>query len=576
MNEKINTIKEKMNSLTDGLTNVMYKDFSLVEWRPILAVECQVYVYNEIYLGKRFDQINYSFCSQDTAKEILIDNLYALLRYKYFPKATDDTDKKISEIIKSFTTNLKSVLIKVSFDKDADCKIVNFIPDGCVAFRNGVYDFRNDEWLFIYDKIDIPKLHNAIYLYDDKYIIPWYININFSPLGIDIKNTDLKEFFEIIKDFNVNNKNYCFELMYNMSHNIDHQFEFDKFKHLCEIIGYLCLQSFSQHFVLFIGTGQNGKNSLFDGCFTPRVVPMPTNIDMNSIEENQFVTGALENKSHNIFLETDPSTKTKSEMLKALTGGPLQSIQHKGVDIYPGYINCKFIWAGNDQEKIKFSDNTNGFRRRINLFETYYKWDPKKQFLKKGDYYDTTFSEDLRELKEDITNIIVFIYFAMFGVKEATKNFTSIFRFAKNDWRLEYSDIDFDLKDRLDNITITKIMDWYKRWYNTETAKTAFFDMSKKALYLSDTVKEFNITNYGEFINSFMKNEEIFIQYFVEHDAYVSLKFLQEISGASGASGKTFSQDFKKLYSLSGLTYLSSNKSYAKCSFRNGRLKIID
>ena len=81
-----NKINEKLKSVDDAVNTSMYSSYGLVDWQPLLARECQVYVFNENYLAKRFDQINFQFCSKDTAKEILIDNLYALLRYKYFKK----------------------------------------------------------------------------------------------------------------------------------------------------------------------------------------------------------------------------------------------------------------------------------------------------------------------------------------------------------------------------------------------------------------------------------------------------------------------------------------------------------
>ena len=139
--------------------------------------------------------------------------------------------------------------------------------------------------------------------------------------------------------------------------------------------------SFSQNFVLFVGSGQNGKNSLYDGCFTGRVVPRPAANDLDSIENDRFITGSLENKAHNIFLESSAKTYTESKMLKAITGSMYQTIEQKGVDKYSGLINCKYIFAANDQEKIKFTDSTPGFKRRINVFEVWYISDSSEKNL---------------------------------------------------------------------------------------------------------------------------------------------------------------------------------------------------
>lgn len=332
----------------------------LSEWRDLLSNECQVYVFGENYLAKRFDAINYKFCEKNEAREVLIDNLFALLRYKYFPQSSEEIDDRIELIIRSFTMNLKTTLKKVSFDKNTDCVYLKMLPDYTVAFRNGVFNFKENKWLFKYDIINLEKLHNKIYSYSNEYAIFWYLDYEFTPFQIDISKTSLEDFVEFMKEMSKTSRNYCFELIYNMSHNTVDDFDFARFSHLCQILGYTVLQSFSQYFVFLIGSGQNGKNSLFDGCFTNRVIPRPASNNLDSIEEDRFITGALENKSHNIFLESSAKTYTESKMIKALTGSMYQTIEQKGISKYSGVINCKYIFAGNDQEKIKFSDTTTG------------------------------------------------------------------------------------------------------------------------------------------------------------------------------------------------------------------------
>ena len=571
------SIKTKLNNIADGITTNMYDQFSLVDWWPILARECQVYVHNESYIAKRFDQINFNFCTKDTAKEILIDNLYALLRNKYFPKATDEIQDKIDKIIKSFTTNLKTVLIRVSFDEDAECQKVKFLPDGCIAFRNGVYNFREDKWLFKYNKIEMVKNMNCIYLYDTSYIITWHVDINFEPLPFNINDTTLEDFIELVKGLDKEQKNYCFELMYNISHDVEHKFSMDKFKHLCQILGFVCLQSFSPSFEVLVGSGGNGKNSLFDGCFTSRVRPAPANIDMRSMEEDRFTSGALENHPFNFFFETEAETLIKSKMIKQFTGSMYQTVEHKGEDKHGSIINCKNIWAANDQDKLKFSDTTAGFRRRINIFEIWYKWDPKKKFLQYGDYYDTSFSEDLSEIKSDISNVIMFIYFGMYGIKLATGDFSHTFKFTHNDWKLQYTDIDFDLKEKVENITQNKLAQWFNYPKNREAGRTMFFDLNRKALHLSDTLKEYGINNYDEFINNFIKDEDgndLFLNYFVEHDVYMGLRHIQELIGDLSVP-RQFTSVFKKTYNVNQFSNLTGNKPYVKVTFRNNRIKII-
>lgn len=558
-------------NVVDAVNNSIYKDKPISSWRSILMNECQVYVFGENYIAKRFDQIHFKFCDKNEAKDVLIDNLYALLRYKYFPKTTDEIDDKISKIVSSFCQNLKTSLKKVSFDKDTDAEQVNMIPDYCVAFRNGVYDFLHNKFLFKYDVIQLENLKNKIYLYDNKYIILWYLNFNFDAFPVSIKDTSLLQFIDIMKELTKSQHNYCFELMYNISHDIDNKFSITRFTHLCEIIGYLLLVSFSQNFIFLIGSGQNGKNSLFDGCFTHKVVPSPASNDILAFENDRFITGSLENKAHNIFLETPPKTITDSTMLKAITGSMYQTIEQKGVNKYTSIINCKYVFAGNDQDKIKFTDNTIGFRRRINMFEIWYRWDKQKRFLSLGDYYDTSFSDTLKEIKSDISNTVIFVYFGMYGLMNATKNFTKNFEFNSNDWRLQYTDIDIDLQSKFDNLDFLTILKYMTS--HTEEGKTVLFDSHKKRLYDNLSMHDLGGNSYDTMLNV-LSNEETRVEFFSENDVFISIRAIQILCNNFSAA-ITFTQNVKKLFTSAIIVNIYNNKPYIKCRIDNTVLKVI-
>ena len=213
-------IKDKVADLMNNVDTTALIARPLSDWRPILSEECQVYVFGENYLAKRFDQINYKFCEKNEAREILVDNLYALLRYKYFPKSSEEIDERINKIVNSFTANLKTTLKRVSFDRSSNSNIVNMLPDYCIAFRNGVYNFKDDKWLFKYDVIKVDRISNTIYMYSPEYIIMWYLDYDFESLGVKISDVDLKDFIEVMKDLTSTpkNRNFCFELMYNIAH----------------------------------------------------------------------------------------------------------------------------------------------------------------------------------------------------------------------------------------------------------------------------------------------------------------------------------------------------------------------
>lgn len=566
----------KVQKIIDSIDSQMLLDKPNSEWRTILSKECHVFVFEENYIAKRFDSINYKLCDKNTAKEILIDNLYALLRFKYFPAVSDEIDEKIDKIVASFTKNLKTSLLKISFDVNSDAKVKCLLPNGCLAFRNGVYDFFSNKWLFKYNIISVDELCNKMYLYDDKYIIFFYININFEPLDIDINEISLKEFIDIMKEYTREEKNYCFELMYNMSYDIDNKFQFKKFNHLCEILGYTLMNSFSQNFVFFIGSGSNGKNSLFDGCITNKLVPLPANNSLKQLEEDRFITGALENRSHNFFFETKTSEPYKdSTMLKAITGSMYQTIENKGINKYSSMINCKYIWSANDQEKIKFDDTSEGFRRRINMIEIYYHWDNSKRFLKKGDYYDTTFSDDLHEIKNNIFNTIVYIYFGMYGLLSGTKNNTKNFKFTENDWRLKYSNVDISLKEKMDNLTINSILKYIKSSEsNYKECKVIFYDTFEKRLYESKSLYSLGYKGYDEMIKLFEEQSEDFSIFSSENDIFMNLRILQQIIGDENKPNG-FTQNFKKLYNLNVLKNLYNNQSYVKMRFIGNRLQVV-
>lgn len=546
----------------------------LSDWRAPLSNECGVYVFGENYIAKRFDQINYKFCDKASAKDILVDNLYALLRYKYFPKSTEEIDERINKIVSSFTANLKTTLKKVSFDTSSDCEVIKMLPDYCIAFRNGVWDFKHDKWLFQYTMIRLERISNRIYIYPPEYCIMWYLDYDFESLGVKIEDLPLKDFVNFMKDLTKmpGSRNYCFELMYNIAHDRLNTFSLKRFEHLCEVLGYTMLQSFSQYFVMLIGSGQNGKNSLFDGCFTNRLIPRAASNDLDAIENDRFITGALENRSHNIFLETSAKTYTESKMIKALTGSMYQTIEQKGVSKYSSVINCKYVFAGNDQDKIKFTDTTTGFKRRINMFEIFYQWDSKKTFLTRGDYYDTSFSDSLVELKDDPLNTTAFVYFAMYGILSGTKKFTKNFQFTMNDWNDKYFDIDIDLKEKINSITCEDIGDFMSKSEDRlKDCASMWYTASKSRLQNSSIMANYEVDSMLTLVRFFRSQEET-TSFFADYDVYLSLRHLQLLIGKPIAA-REFTNEIKRIYNPT-IEPIYNNKSYVRCTFVNGRLKI--
>lgn len=571
-------IAEAVNSVADRVTTSALLERSLVEWRTVLAPECQVYKYGTKYFAKRYDHINYMFVSEDGAKEIVTNNLYALLKFKYFPALSDDIDDKITDIVKSFTKNLDTTLQRITFlepgqdESDEDGIKIRKIPNWCVAFKNGVYNFKDNEWLFRYDIKHIDNTNNKLYMYDFTYAILWYFNFDFEPIEeFDIMSRPLEDFIDLIKMLDVDNRNLAFELIWNMSCNSIHKFDLDRFSHLCQILGYTIMQGFVQLFVFFMGSGGNGKNSLFDGCFSNRVKPEPSQLSLTDIEGDKFVLGSIENHYQNIYLETEADVLNKSKVLKQITGSTNQTVEHKGIDRYQSQINCKFVFAGNDQDEIKFKDNTPGFLRRINIFEIYYRWDKDKNFLKLGDYYDTTFDDNLTALKKDKTNTLMFIYFAMYGIKIATNNFEDNFRFTKNDWNYKYSALDLDLKEDIESITLERI----SKGLGAKPSPTyAIYDSTKKVFHKNKIFPELGLdANIGG-VRAFFEDDESAMRYFAENDIYISFKFLSSLISIENTGKEPFKKSIMKLYPKCIIESCHNNENYVLVSLSSGRLKI--
>ena len=587
--------------ITSTLESATSMDRTIADWRSILTRECQVYVMDQQYIGKRFDQVHYKYMAIKEAEEVLRDNLYAILLYKYFSKITDEVLERIDDIVRNLTRNIKTFLTKISFNDELGAYQgfkVKRVPNSAVAFSNGIFDFRENKFIVKFERIYIPTISNTIILYND-YIIMWNFDFDFEPMPINIMETDFADFCEFLKKANLTQRNYCWELFYNMTHDALHRKNIKRMQHLAQIIGYTLIPQFLQYFVLLIGAGQNGKNSLFDGCFSARILPRPVSNSIEALEKDRFITESLENACHNIFLETSAKTYTDSNMLKALTGSMYQTIECKGIGKRAGIINCKYIFAGNDQSKIKFSDTTTGFRRRINIFEIYYSWDPDHRFLRRGDYYCTDFSGDLHEIKEDISNAVVYLYLGMYGIRLATNNFTRDFKFEYNEWSDAYSDIDVNIKEYFEESLNPE--DLFILWGNATCLddnhqKIAFYsDNGKDRLYNVLDLKQKGIFNFDDAVKYFQASSTISvidengddcsitesnaIQYLRNKDVYISLIYLRTLMTKSmqiGTSQREFNDMFKKIYPNASYASCAQREQYVLCRLMGNKIRFID
>lgn len=602
-----------LNKIINKVDLAKVKHMKMSDWFDVLRNECQVYQFeNGQYLAKRFSQIHYVTCAEDIARSILFENLHTILLNKYFVDKNDDERFDIvKSIVNTFMTNLSTVLATVTFMKSActntRMRYIQNLPNGCVAFKNGVYDFRNDCWFFKYDTIELDTGLNLID-YSVDYIVRYYFNFNFEPLGIAVKDFELNDFVQAMRELDDVQPNLCFELVYNMSFNDSHQFDIKRFEHLCEILGYTCCSTLVQQFSLIFGAGQNGKDSLFHGCFSPHIIPRPSGVSLDMLVDNQFSIGSLEGRCHNINLELSPRTFRDVSILKALTGGDEINIERKGVQSYIGTINCKCVFAGNVQNDIKFTDTSNGFLRRVNVFNVHYTWDAQKRFMQRGKYYDTTFTID--DLKYDTLCATMYIYLAMFGLKIATNNFKTDFTFTRNEWNLQYADVDSKLKESVENI---RIKDLFTAAAKNKAATNAFatvlYSSNRKMLWkeaVPDTAFSFpskdayqkcvnpdslcvEFYSVDKFVNSSYDyivqidgQDEVFEEHLGEQfvqtfdECFISLKYLQELVGFVGAQ-RQFTLALQKIFGMSIIERMTGNQPYVRCNFqgRRGHIQIL-
>lgn len=579
---------------------------SLADWQPILSRECQVYRFeNGSYLAKHFSQIQYTICDVTTATNILIDNLYALLRNKYFSPLTDEALERINQIVKTFTTNLTDVLLHVTFnpriDEDGLLHIRN-LPNGCVAFKNGVFDFRKNDWLFTYSRTRL-KTGADLVEYPLDYVVRFYFNFNFTSLDINVNDFTLEEFEQALVEVDKDRRNMCFELVHNMSFDELHKFSLERFEHLCQIMGYMCCSSMVEQFSIIFGTGQNGKDSLFRGCFTHHIIPTPASLSLDDIIEAQFATGTLEGKCHNINLELSPKTYKDVARLKVITGGEEIDIEKKGVQSHTGVINCRQLFAGNVQDDIKFADTSNGFLRRVNIFNVYYVWDNQKNFMKRGDYFDTTFTLD--ELKYDIYNAVMFVYLGMFGLKSATNGFMTDFKFTHNEWSNYYTTTDADLVTDITSVTPKillgyarasdkRMIDFDKALYGSNRKKLwrnefepSMFYLPTQDLYQKYVKQDSGMVEFSS-VTQFLKSEytapyendvlDIDMAYEVltqSDEFYIRTTVLQDMLGYKGKSPREFNTSLKQAFGATSIERLTENQPYIRCRFVRGKLTII-
>lgn len=604
------SIVDKVTALTDT-QEAMNRSFT--EWMQILAPECGVYNTKYGYLAKECDDIAYKYIGRDddSAKDIVRHNLTAILRYKYFKTLDDTVHKRIREIVQWFCADVYNNICYMTINRDDPVRGSlrrDTIPASAVAFANGVYDFKENRWLIKYERIKVPDIKNTIILYP-KYAVMWYFNYDFEPYDFSIEDVSFEEFCSAMKGVPAGDENLTWQLFYNMTHDAGHKESARRRQHFAEILGYTLMAPFVQAFVILVGTGHNGKNSIFDGAFSNFVIPAPGQESFDNIENDKFIGGTLKGLSHNISLETKPGVYKTSDQLKKLTGSDEFASEDKGKRKETIPLNCRFIFSANDQNNLKFGDHTTGFERRCNLFEIYYHWDKNHEYLNMAsDYYKTEFQLD--DIRRYTNNNKLFVYLGMYGIMSATQNFTKEFSFTYNEWSETYSDKDLEVESFFRNELTAE--DLFKRWndpcmnVSNSVHQEAFMIEDNSGavkggatkLISSNDVQSFcpcntwqelakqfksfdTLTDYDADGNEIHAIEMKGITFLRDHDLYVSLEYLRSLMKiaqpyAVKDNGYKFNEIFRKALNIRKTLRLAQNKAYVRIRLRGTKVDFLN
>ena len=188
-------------------------------------------------------------------------------------------------------------------------------------------------------------------------------------------------------------------------------------------------------------------------------------------------------------------------------------------------------------------------------------------------------SDDYHEFRNRVS-LETFIYLAMYGIKSATKNFTRQFKFTENDWNLSYSDVDLELKEKIENLSLPYILNTINQKKNSPTFNEfsdIFRDKNGELLYRSQIIKDYdpNINSFNDMLNSFT-DQEFTGLFFTDNDIYMNIKTLYQIlyGITVNSQGRSFGSIIKKTFRNSNIKNMASNKPYVLIGFSGDRLRI--
>ncbi len=142
----------------------------------------------------------------------------------------------------------------------------------------------------------------------------------------------------------------------------------EKAAHLCEICAYCMYDGYPiQRIFAFVGSGSNGKGQFMTLLRQLVGVENCVGTDLDRLSKSQFEASKLYKKKAAFIGETNYNLLSKTNMLKALSGGDLVSCEFKGRDSFDFVNTAKIIISTNGLPAT--TDRSDGFYRRWDITE---------------------------------------------------------------------------------------------------------------------------------------------------------------------------------------------------------------
>lgn len=390
-----------------------------------------------------------------------------------------DNDRKSVKDCMNMITSLKTKKYKddimceckeVLYDKNFLSKLDNNIY--LIGFENGIYDLKNN--------IFRPGLPNDYVSYSTK--------IDY--IEYDENDVNIKHVYDLFRKIQPDNE--LFEYL------------------LTSLASYLDGQIASEKFIIWTGTGSNGKSltvEFFEEVFGDYCTKLPVSLITKSRGSSSAASPEIAKtlgKRFCVLQEPEAQDKINVGLMKEITGG--DKIEARGLYKDPVIFKPQFklLLTCNELPNIPSNDGGTWRRLRVLPFKSEFVDNPTKpnQFLK-----DPYLCEKLVEYGEAFMSILIHYYkkYSKYGLKEPNEvmKYTKEYRKC-SDLYSEFIDDnieEFKIPDNKSKTNMTQIYQIFKDWYRENHPDTK--------CPVKAEVKKIFTTRYGQPIKGKWHNIKI-------------------------------------------------------------------